>query len=91
MAFFQKLAMVEDICSHVLVLNAGRRKFFGTLEQLRIQYADGDLQNARTLEEAFFSALSEVEDELITELAGGTRKIESTASLSDRTMNDTRT
>ncbi len=29
------LAMVEDICSHVLILEAGQTRFFGTLNQLR--------------------------------------------------------
>ena len=62
------LAMVEDICTHVLVLNSGRCKFFGTLDQLQTKFS-GDELEATTLEEAFFSALSEVEDQLERELA----------------------
>jgi len=32
------LAMVEDICSHVLILNAGQQHFLGTLEELKQKY-----------------------------------------------------
>jgi ABC-2 type transport system ATP-binding protein len=62
------LAMVEDICTHVLVLNSGRSKFFGTLDQLQKRFSGDDLEST-TLEAAFFSALSEVEDQLANELA----------------------
>ena len=62
--------MVEDICTHVLVLNSGRRKFFGELDELRKRFQVGDDKNidASSLEQAFFSALSEVEDALSGEL-----------------------
>ena len=63
------LAMVEGICTHVLVLNSGKCKFFGTLDQLQQKFSGGEPTATTTLESAFFSALSEVEDELATELA----------------------
>ena len=64
------LAMVEDICTHVLVLNSGRRKFFGELDELRKRFQVGDDNNidASSLEQAFFSALNEVDDALSSEL-----------------------
>lgn len=49
------LAMVEDICTNVLILESGDRMFFGSLAELKDQYADqiGD----GTLEEIFLSAV----------------------------------
>lgn len=60
------LAMVEDICSHVMVLDQGKRRFFGSLAELRQKY---NMQNSNsddpaTLETAFFNALSELEEAL---------------------------
>ena len=49
------LAMVEDICSHVMILDAGRERFCGTLTQLRSVFADAS-DNA-TLEDVFFRAV----------------------------------
>jgi len=68
------LAMVEDICSHVLVLNSGSRKFFGELDDLRKKFKVGDDSNidAASLEEAFFSALSDVDQAINEELSGQT-------------------
>lgn len=63
------LAMVEDICTHVLVLDAGRRKFFGTLAGLRQKYAGDEKNDASSLENAFFSALSRVEEEVASEIS----------------------
>ena len=55
------LAMVQDICTHVLVLNSGQRKFFGKLDELRQRFpvGEGGKIDAASLEQAFFSALSE--------------------------------
>ena len=66
------LAMVQDICTHVLVLNSGRLKFFGELSELRKRFPVGDGENidASSLEQAFFSALSEVEHTVADELSG---------------------
>jgi ABC-2 type transport system ATP-binding protein len=58
------LAMVEDICTHVLVLDEGKLRFFGTLADLRQKYInqENDSQDPATLESAFFRTLSEIED-----------------------------
>jgi len=63
------LAMVEDICTHVLVLNSGKCKFFGTLDMLQERFSGDEEVEATTLESAFFLALTEVEDQLASELA----------------------
>ena len=74
------LAMVEDVCTHVMVLNAGRRRFLGSLQKFRDTFiADDNLIDASSLEQAFFGALSNVEDALETELGTDT----SDTSLSD--------
>ncbi len=49
------LAMVEDICTHVLILNAGQQHFCGTLARLRTLYADS--RGDATLEDVFFRAI----------------------------------
>ena len=72
--------MVEDVCTHVMVLNAGRRRFLGSLQKFRDTFiADDNLIDASSLEQAFFGALSNVEDALETELGTDT----SDTSLSD--------
>lgn len=50
------LAMVEDLCTHVLILDAGTQRFFGPLDELRksFEYVDP----AASLEEIFFAATS---------------------------------
>jgi ABC-2 type transport system ATP-binding protein len=48
------LSLVEDLCTHLLILNKGRCLFSGTLDQARAQYAD--LQGDASLEEVFFRA-----------------------------------
>ncbi len=49
------LAMVEDICTHVLILESGKRKFMGTIGALRQEFASH--QNESTLEDIFFRAV----------------------------------
>lgn len=50
------LAMVEDICTHVLILSHGQQRYFGPIEQVRQQFAaDAHL----SLEEVFFRATGE--------------------------------
>ena len=51
------LAMVEDICSHVLILNEGQKQFYGTIDELRQQFADK--QGDSTLEDIFFKAVND--------------------------------
>ena len=49
------LAMVEDICSHVLILAKGQKKFFGGLAELKSSFsAEGTNQ---TLEQMFFQTI----------------------------------
>jgi ABC-2 type transport system ATP-binding protein len=48
------LSLVEDLCTHLLILNKGRSLFSGTLGEARSQYAD--LQGEASLEEVFFRA-----------------------------------
>jgi ABC-2 type transport system ATP-binding protein len=63
------LAVVEDICTHVLVLNSGQCKFFGTLLELQERYSNKSTNDTTTLEDAFFSALSAVETQLVNEVS----------------------
>jgi ABC-2 type transport system ATP-binding protein len=51
------LALVEDLCTHLLILNKGRRLFYGSLAEARAHYAD--LQGEASLEEVFFRATEE--------------------------------
>jgi ABC-2 type transport system ATP-binding protein len=51
------LAMVEDICSHVLVLDDGASRFCGTVAQLRKVFADS--RDDATLEDVFFRAIGQ--------------------------------
>jgi ABC-2 type transport system ATP-binding protein len=48
------LSLVEDICSHLLILSKGRCKFFGPLDELRSAF--GELSGDASLEEVFFHA-----------------------------------
>ena len=52
------LAMVEDLCSHALILDAGKSKFFGTLKELREHFSQNfAIAGETTLEHAYFAAL----------------------------------
>jgi ABC-2 type transport system ATP-binding protein len=48
------LALVEDLCTHLLILHKGQRLFYGSLDEARAHYAD--LQGNASLEEVFFRA-----------------------------------
>jgi len=57
------LAMVEDICSDILILDEGQNKFYGTLDQLKqrfgkTSFTDGSDAAERSLEEIYFNALN---------------------------------
>ena len=57
------LAMVEDICSDILILDEGQNKFYGTLDQLKQRFgstplADDPDSAERSLEEIYFNALN---------------------------------
>jgi ABC-2 type transport system ATP-binding protein len=48
------LALVEDLCTHLLILDKGQRIFYGSLAEARSQYAG--LHGDASLEEVFFRA-----------------------------------
>jgi ABC-2 type transport system ATP-binding protein len=48
------LSLVEDLCTHLLILNQGRCLFLGTLDAARSHYAG--LQGDASLEDVFFRA-----------------------------------
>ncbi len=48
------LAMIEDVCTHLLVMQEGTSQYFGAADQLREQFPE-----TRSLEEAYFAATSE--------------------------------
>lgn len=60
------LAMVEDICTHVLILNTGEEKFWGTLDDLRDEF--GDEKDGQSLENIFFRAIESNDDESTVEV-----------------------
>ena len=49
------LAMVEDICTHVLILATGEKKYFGSLAELHKQFAGDGV--SQTLEQVFFQTI----------------------------------
>ena len=57
------LAMVEDICTHVLILNSGEKRFWGTIDELHEQFGGQD--DERSLENIFFRAIENKETETI--------------------------
>ena len=48
------LAMVEDICTHILLVSKGEQQFFGTVAELKQQFSKQGTANS--LEEIFFMA-----------------------------------
>jgi ABC-2 type transport system ATP-binding protein len=53
------LALVEDLCTHLLILHKGRSLFYGSLAEARVRYAD--LKGEASLEEVFFRATDQTE------------------------------
>jgi ABC-2 type transport system ATP-binding protein len=51
------LAMVEDICSHVLILDSGQQRFCGPVSELRAAFASPDHDGS--LEDIFFRATAD--------------------------------
>ena len=47
------LAMIQDVCSHLIVMQNGKLQYDGDVGQLRMQFP-----NAQSLEEAYFEATS---------------------------------
>lgn len=64
------LAMVEDICSSIAILDRGRIKFHGTLDELRMRPSPGDLNSnpdaspssPRSLEDIYFETVNGDQD-----------------------------
>ena len=50
------LAMVEDLCTHILILSEGTQRFFGPIDDLRKSFDHVDA--AANLEDMFFAATS---------------------------------
>jgi ABC-2 type transport system ATP-binding protein len=50
------LAMVEDLCTHVLILSGGVQRFFGPIDELRTSFDQVD--TTARLEDMFFAATS---------------------------------
>jgi ABC-2 type transport system ATP-binding protein len=48
------LSLIEDLCSHLLILHKGRRLYFGTMEEAHRQYPN--LEGESSLEDIFFRA-----------------------------------
>jgi ABC-2 type transport system ATP-binding protein len=48
------LSLVEDLCTHLLIVHHGRRLFSGTMDEARAQYPD--LEGETSLEALFFKA-----------------------------------
>ncbi|MFM8224083.1 MAG: hypothetical protein ACKOJF_34720, partial [Planctomycetaceae bacterium] len=48
------LSLIEDLCTHLLILERGERRYFGPVDQARLQFA-GDSQSS-SLEDVFFEA-----------------------------------
>ena len=71
------LAMVEDICSHVLIIDRGQMKFYGSLEEIKAKAQNSeDATGETSLEEVFFAALGDCQVELhntINASASGTQ------------------
>ncbi len=48
------LVLVEDLCTHLLILSKGQKLFYGSLDEARAHYAD--LKGSASLEDVFFRA-----------------------------------
>ena len=49
------LALVEDVCTHLLILDRGKRVYFGRIEEARSAFAEAGA--SASLEEVFFRAI----------------------------------
>jgi ABC-2 type transport system ATP-binding protein len=53
------LALVEDLCTHLLIVHHGKRLFFGPIKEARAAFAGVDVDKDASLEELFFRATEE--------------------------------
>ena len=65
------LAMIETVCTHLLVITEGQGRFFGRSEELRTRFPA-----AKSLEEAYFAATGELEVEEVWESSPTTISID---------------
>ncbi len=49
------LALVEDVCTHLLILDRGKRIYFGRIDEARATFAEAGV--SASLEEVFFRAI----------------------------------
>ena len=47
------LGLIEDLCTHLLILSQGKKLFLGTMDELRAEHPE--LETGTSLEEIFFS------------------------------------
>lgn len=59
------LAMVEDICTHILLLGKGKQRFFGTVDELKQEFTNSE--GTASLEQIFFMAADESKEASNTE------------------------
>lgn len=59
------LALVEDVCTHILLLDSGRQRFFGTLGSLKERFQRE--ADEATLERIFFLATESARDAFVVE------------------------
>jgi len=62
------LAMVEDICTHVLILERGEQRFWGPVEELKARFGTGRAQTS--LEDVYFRATEDEEGMACQVVAG---------------------
>lgn len=58
------LDVVEDLCTHLIILDRGQRRYFGPIHEVRAAFAD--VQGNESLEEVFFRVTGDAADALQT-------------------------
>lgn len=51
------LAMVEDICSHVMILDCGKKKFLGEIGELKQKFSGEQDSELQSLEDIYFATM----------------------------------
>ncbi|MGB2500406.1 MAG: ABC transporter ATP-binding protein [Mariniblastus sp.] len=69
------LAMVEDICSQILILDCGKRRFWGSNEELKQRFSQSKNSESNSLEAAFFSSLTELGEDIASTIQAGNSQI----------------
>lgn len=76
------LAMVEDLCTHVLILEKGQSQFFGTIDELRQHFATDS--STESLEEIFFQATELSQDVARVTMTDATINVSPDAALATK-------